>query len=340
MHWAARVTQTCPVDHQDRADIAQRRSGRKAGGQKRSTPTVDRETPVTPPPPEQPPDDTLAPSDTGDSTAIATGEIDPVDATPVADTPASGDLQEREEQIAQFKQEWATMKAEYQSAKEAIQIDFDVKRATTLSRFMATLPPKQKPVKPQIRFTAPTSPVVAGSLAEDLDTLHAIAAHYHGEKGDFAYTAFRWANHALFDDQLPTTLLQWAMTPYGRCVGATQSQADRFPVVTLHPGSWPGHRLTLDWVIHECLHVYILYVIGQEKGHSSHDNSTWASECMRLGPLLGLPDFQAAPTTRTRGHHSTPRSTPDGCLEMKALIIFPQTLRPKGYYDGTALPWE
>ena len=216
-----------------------------------------------------------------------------------------------------------------------------------------TAAPKETPVVPRRLFYAPSDPIVKGYVPEDLDALQTIAAHYHGEKGDFSYAAFRWANHTLFADQIPTTLIQWALTAFGRCLGYTQPEAERYPVITLHPGIWgpgpdrwqPGPCMTLDTVIHECLHAYILYVIGQEKGHSSHDNPTWANECMRLGPLLELPAFKAAPTKRMwkedteTGKETYTRTTPEGCIDMDALAYFPQSLRPKGYFQGTQLPW-
>jgi hypothetical protein len=190
-------------------------------------------------------------------------------------------------------------------------------------------------------FTAPVDPIGTGYIPNDLDALQEIATHYHGEKGDFAYTAFRWVNRTLFGDQLPTTLIQWGLLPYGKCIGQTRSQDDRYPVVTLHPGIWQdGPRRTLDTILHESIHVAMWYLRGLEKGHSSHDNPTWASECVRLAPLVGLGPIQAAPTKRIMKDGKYTRATPAGCISMDALSKFPYSLRPTGYFQGPSLPWD
>jgi hypothetical protein len=195
----------------------------------------------------------------------------------------------------------------------------------------------------------PTSVVVARYFPDDLDALQEIAAHYHGPKGQFAYTAFRWANTTLFADRIPTTLIQWGLTAFGKCMGFTRGADQRYPVIMLHTSIWesdlekwqPGPRMTLDVVIHECLHAYIFYVIGQDASrHSSHDSREWAQECMRLGPLLGLPAFTAAPTKRIRENGRQLRRAPEGCLPMNALSTFPYSCRPPKYYEGTTVPWQ
>ena len=208
---------------------------------------------------------------------------------------------------------------------------------------------------PRRLLTAPTNPIIAGyTPATDLEVLQQIATHYHGAKGDFSYVCFRWINTMLFGGELPTTLIQWGLTAYGGCLGLTQPRAERYPVITLHPSIWqggperwqPGPRKTLDVLIHECIHVAVGYLRGQETGrrHSSHDNRPWASECMRLAPLLGLGAIQAAPTTRTwvdgSDSRKYTRATPPGCLDMAVLSRFPYALRPAGYFQETALPWD
>ena len=352
LHWAETASRKrAPLTAEDRADIAQRRSGRKPAGKKRSRATGDRETPVTPTPPEQSPDDIDAPSDTGEITAPSSVDVDPVDATPVGEKRVPLSPEKHAELLEQLSRDWAAIDVAQYAEQREIKRQKARLQAAILDETRARAAQErqaQKRAAPRLLVTAPTDPVVAGYLPGDLDALQTIAAHYHGDKGDFAYVCFRWVNATVFDHRLPTTLFQWALTPYGKCIGNTRSAAERYPIITLHPGIWgpgpeewqPGPRQTLDTVIHECLHVYMLYVIGQEKGHSSHDNPTWISECLRLGPLLGLPAFQAAPTKRTWVDGSYTRSTPEGCLEMAALSRFPSPLRPKGYYAGTALPWD
>ncbi len=180
-------------------------------------------------------------------------------------------------------------------------------------------------------------PVVTGKHSStNHDTLAHVCEHYHGAKGRFAYAAFAWANSSLYNESLPLPLIQWGLTAYGACIGQMSPRPDDLPVITLHPLIWRhGPRYTLDVVIHELTHVSTYYVkAGWGAGKSSHDNWTWAQEVMRISPLLGLSEFQAAPTKRKRMNHSMLRTTPEGCISMKALSRWPYSLRPEEYCSG------
>jgi hypothetical protein len=109
--------------------------------------------------------------------------------------------------------------------------------------------------------------------------LEALCRRYHGRKGAFAYRVFAWANHTVFDP-LPLPLMQWALTPWGGCLGLTMSRAEDVPVITLHPAVWmrsatvepdgrgwaeriiPGPRQTLDLILHELVHMDVTYRQG------------------------------------------------------------------------------
>src|SRR4051812_37142924 len=121
-------------------------------------------------------------------------------------------------------------------------------------------------------------PIVTGLQSYSLADLTRLCEDYHGEKGRFAYEAFAWANEAIYERRLPMPLIQWALTAYGKCLGLTHSEKEESPVITLHPQTWRrGPLFALDVMIHELLHVYIRYVLGQwAKGKSSHDNDSWA----------------------------------------------------------------
>jgi protein gp37 len=215
--------------------------------------------------------------------------------------------------------------------------------------------PKAKESKPerrsalQLRGTRPVA------------DLRSLCADYHGEKGDFAYAAFAWLNETVFEDRLPVTLIQWALTSYGHCLGFTQNKKNENnpPVVTLHPAIWSpaghgtgwsrtipaGRRYALDVVLHELIHVEVNYLMRGRSGKSSHDCIEWcqaittASQKLK-GTMLELPPFRAAPTKRYRENGRQARRTPDGCLSMEQIAGWPHSVREPSYYGSRALPWS
>jgi hypothetical protein len=172
--------------------------------------------------------------------------------------------------------------------------------------------------------------------------LSALCELYHRERGRFAYAAVAWAAAHVYDDALPVPLIQWALTPWGHCIGLTEACPDTVPVITLHPMIWTGGRqrqvpggprYTLDVIVHELLHLQVGYVRGAGGcGESSHDNPVWAEEVMRLSPRIGLGPVQTAPTRRVHVNGRMLRRTPDGCLSMDELSRWPSSLRPTGYW--------
>jgi hypothetical protein len=199
--------------------------------------------------------------------------------------------------------------------------------------------------------------------APTFESLAALCADYHGRKGEFAYQAVRWLNAVVFGDALPVTLVQWALTPWGRCLGLTSSRGEAAPVIRLHPAIWEprgaglpsawaaripaGPRYTLDVVLHELLHVDVMYLRGglPKGSHSSHDNPVWceaveiATSKLR-GTLLELPPVIARPTRRLRTERGMHRRTPEGCLSMDDLCHFPHSQRVPDYYRARSTPWE
>jgi len=189
--------------------------------------------------------------------------------------------------------------------------------------------------------------------------LRQLCAEYHGVKGDFAYAAYSWLNETVFDGRIPTTLIQWALTPYGGCIGLTSAHVERPPVVTLHPAIWQPHghgkgwsqcipagpRYTLDVVLHELIHVEVSYLMGGHGGKSSHDCVEWCESIMRAasrlkGTILELPPFKAAPTMRVRENGKQCRRTPAGCISMKDCSMWPHSLRMPPYYGSRYVPWS
>ena len=173
-----------------------------------------------------------------------------------------------------------------------------------------------------------------------------LCARYHGDRGGFAYAGIAWAQTHVYDERLPVPLVQWALTPYGRCLGFTaESVIMADAVITLHPQIWRrGPAYTLDVIVHELLHVYIRWVLGHTdyargRGTSSHDNPIWAREVMRLSPRLGLPTVQASPTVRRRAGKTLLRVMPEGCLSRADLACWPHSLRPPGFYRTATLPF-
>jgi hypothetical protein len=191
--------------------------------------------------------------------------------------------------------------------------------------------------------------------AVGLETLAAIAEAHFGERGRWAYEAVCWANQALFGGELPPTLVQWALTPYGACLG--QTHHGYAPVITLHPSIWgegtvharglieawdgaPACKLyTLDVIIHELMHVKLGKRAPTTVGKSSHDNPAWAAEVERLSPLLGLGRVVAAHTKRKRSEGRMLRvPAKEGALPLRALATWPRR-PPEHYTDTGALPW-
>jgi hypothetical protein len=150
--------------------------------------------------------------------------------------------------------------------------------------------------------------------------LDLVADYYHPRYGRWAYAAFAAVNAAFFDGRLPQPLIQWAITPYGACLGRTghRGHGDR-AIITLHPSivrpvaswlrddrepawgldpDWFGPLYALDVLIHEAIHVaqFSLYGDGGWKwrpGRSSHNCESWIAEVNRLAPLWGMEGVEA-----------------------------------------------
>ena len=83
----------------------------------------------------------------------------------------------------------------------------------------------------------------------DVQALKETAVTFFGRQGEFVYRAYEWANEELFDDGLPVSLIQWALTPHGGCLGITHCDPNR-AVITLHPAIWGDgemHQPTMAW---------------------------------------------------------------------------------------------
>jgi hypothetical protein len=209
-----------------------------------------------------------------------------------------------------------------------------------------------------------------GTCDWDVTDLTDLCRLYHGPKGAFAYAAVRWCHEIAFAGTLPVPLVQWALTPYGGCLGNMRPDETAPPVITLHPAIWSsrfrlpsdrkgwaaripaGVRYTLDVIVHELAHVDVEYVRGGpvvdgKIPHSSHDNPRWCESTMaasaRLrGTLLEVPGFVAQPTRRFRARKGAPmqRRTPEGCLPMADVARWPHSLRPHEYHRERTVPFD
>jgi len=121
-----------------------------------------------------------------------------------------------------------------------------------------------------------------------------IAGAYQSRHGQFAYEAFEYINSTYFADTLPWPLVVWACTPYGKCVGLTDSGSP-LPLVLLHSRAemLASPPYAFDVLVHECIHVAVHYLHGGGTGETSHNCPEWRSEVDRLAPLLGFPTFRA-----------------------------------------------
>lgn len=169
------------------------------------------------------------------------------------------------------------------------------------------------------------------------DACRAVARHYFGAAGVFAYAAFDYLNATYFDGALPDPLITWALTAHGRCLGATH-RASSAAVITLHPSLLGGHSpragrsrlgdqdavapwgippdllgpvLACDVLLHECIHLTIA-ARGETGGPSSHNNPAWIAEVNRLAPMVGLPDLVAGRSTTIRVPQSDAPPGPRG----------------------------
>jgi len=173
--------------------------------------------------------------------------------------------------------------------------------------------------------------------------LEEVAEAYHGAAGRFAYAAFRWANDAVFERALPVPLIQFALTPYGRCVALTKARLDAQPVITIHPSAWSGGSeadpgAVLDVMIHELLHVYVHYValpssptLLTQLRRSSHDIAVWAELVMKFSPRVpGLGrGVRTSPRRSVRNDSgAVVKRVPRGCIDLATLAMWPGSLRP------------
>jgi hypothetical protein len=209
---------------------------------------------------------------------------------------------------------------------------------------METTAERDENLMHQVRENGNCIPVVTGLHAPyGLEELTRLCEEYHGLKGRFAYFAFAWANEHVYGGRLQLPLIQWALTPYGKCIGMTEYGLDEadLPVITLHPLIWrKGPRYTLDTVVHESMHLWCKYIRGGWVGKSSHDNPIWAEEVSRVSPRLGLPSLKAAPTKRKRENGKMLRVVPDDCIAMEDLASWPHSMRPAGYYREKTVPFN
>ncbi len=209
--------------------------------------------------------------------------------------------------------------------------------------------------------------MLQGEYAADVDAAcRLIARHYGGARGTWAYEAFDHINATLFDGELPTPLIMWALTPHGGCLGYTQPGAA--PIITLHPSLLGGTQKPNPWkidpallgvayaydvLIHECIHVSVHYRLGGADCPTSHNNPQWIGEVNRIAPLLGLTITAerskakrvpiAGESTKTGKPATKVVRTSEGTIPFAAVATFPHAVRvllgQTAWYEQNALPF-
>jgi len=193
-----------------------------------------------------------------------------------------------------------------------------------------------------------------------------LAHVYWGDQGAFAYQCFEYVNEHFYEGRLPWTMIQWAPTPWGKCLGQTRLSAN--PVITLHPSimtprsphPWlvaPGYlgaAFVYEVVLHECMHVWVEYVLGGSTGESSHNCPEWIGEVNRIMPMLGFHGVRAGMTkpkrvpvlgeqTKTGKPLTKVTRVTDGDLPLEAISSFPHGVRQllglMDYYRRKELPF-
>jgi hypothetical protein len=194
--------------------------------------------------------------------------------------------------------------------------------------------------------------------------------HFFGAKGVFARQAFDYINATFFDGRLPWTLILWAITPHGGCLGSTRSRehSNEPPIVTLHPSLLGGSESANPWgvssdllgvcyafdvLLHECIHVSVHYLLGGAQGPTSHNNPQWIAEVNRIAPLLGLKvqaerskvkriPVEGEPTKHGK-QPTTVKRVSEGNIPFKAVSTFPHGVRwylgCMDFYEHNVLPF-
>jgi hypothetical protein len=197
-----------------------------------------------------------------------------------------------------------------------------------------------------------------------------IAQRHYGEIGTFAYRCFDHINKTFFKNALPTPLIVWHITAYGKCLGFTRA-AYLQPTIVLHPAILGkksphyGNRTTdtpfgipaqllgycyaYDVILHETMHVYVCYVRNY-RGHESHNNQYWIDEVNRISKLLGFANINAGryktkrkpvpgKTTKTGKQQTATYKAQEGNLTRKEIASFPSSLRDSFFYEKDELPF-
>lgn len=211
--------------------------------------------------------------------------------------------------------------------------------------------------------------------SELLATMRAVARHYYGALGTFAYDAYEFINNTYYGGDLPVPMIQVGITGYGGCMGLTKPSNDDQPKIKLHPSTispsaspsvTPTQRSVFGYsqnqlgvvfayetLLHELVHVAVCYKIGEGKGDSSHNNEGWISEVNRISPLIGLPNVDAQLTkvqrvevpgelTKTGRPQTKPAKVTKGNVTLDHISRWPHPLRLSGdanYYAKAALPF-
>jgi hypothetical protein len=192
----------------------------------------------------------------------------------------------------------------------------------------------------------------------DLDAACRLLARARdGGRGVWVYRAFDCLNQTYWDGRLPTPLILWLPTPYGKCLADTRACTPGF--IRLHPGllargaddengktPWGyapqhlGYGLAYEVLLHECIHHAINsgLVSASRKGSTSHNNPAWVSEVNRLAPPLALPITAARssfkrvpdegkPPTKRGTVATKPVRTTTGTVPYGAVATFPYGVR-------------
>lgn len=121
-----------------------------------------------------------------------------------------------------------------------------------------------------------------------------VARHFEGDVSVTYFDYYDVINKIFFKGSLPQAFLLTALTPWGSCVGLTKGHFIQ-PIILLHPmldKADDPEKEKFYTLLHEAIHVYVRYVLGDKStGKSSHESTAWVSEVNRIAKILGYNDI-------------------------------------------------
>ncbi len=161
--------------------------------------------------------------------------------------------------------------------------------------------------------------------------------------GLWGYDLWLSHNDSFFDGELGPVGIVWGLTPHGHNLASYGGDG----VITLHPslllpstdnpweiGAKVGRKFTSDVLLHEMVHQKLDQTGAECDGPSSHNNTAWADEIVRISTLLGISGIKAQRVRQRRIGGQVKWAPPDGFLSLRDMAHWPHCTRPAGYYGN------